>query len=74
MTKAEDPDTGKEGEEQEEVINILEKLPFSKKQQKDISEDDKIKEKGAVLADAKEGETNRKDMVEREGNKKDEEA
>ena len=49
-----------------------ENLPFSKKLQKDISEDDKIKEKGAVLA--KVGETNLKDMVEREGNKKDEEA
>ena len=54
--------------------NILKKLRFSRKLEKDIKENGKIKDKGAVLADAREAETNLKDTVEREGDKKDEEA
>ena len=54
--------------------NILKKLRFSRKLEKDIKENGKIKDKGAVLADAREAETNLKDLAKREGNKKDKEA
>ena len=54
--------------------NILKKLPFSRKLEKDIKENGKINDKGAVLADAREAETNLKDLAKREGNKKDKEA
>ena len=70
MAKAEDPSTGKERKEEEEVLNFLGKLLFPEKWQTILTEDNKRRDKFTVLGDLKESKTNLKDVEEREGVKK----
>ena len=70
MAKAEDPSTGKERKEEEEVLNFLGKLLFPEKWQTILTEDNKRRDKFTVLGDLKESKTNLNDVEEREGVKK----
>ena len=70
MAKSEDPSTGKERKEEEEVLNFLGKLLFPEKWQTNLTDDNKKIEQFTVLRDLKESKTNLKDVEESEGVKK----